>query len=371
MPARVMLLALAIAVCALLLLPTPVMQQVTTVDPGDITTPTPTVAALLHDILPTPTPTPIGSRGLSVEQSQAQKDGYIVQPGDTLWRVAVEIGVDLDEVPCMVRPDFQPYEALIVGERLEFLPPGWQCHTILEGETPARIAAEYGITPQQILDVPWNHLGRVGAGNQPYRVQEESLVLTPGTYLRIPTGAGSTWQPPSLLATERVPGAPTESDSFLGFMLAQPLSMAPARAYAVGGPRAELTGPVPRDWPYGSGNFTWPVYGWLSQGYRGDHRAIDIAAPAGTFVTAADRGVVIRSGWNNQGYGMFVVIDHNIDYVTLYSHLQDVFVREGEVVGQGQVIGTVGSTGNSTGPHLHFEVRDFGRRTNPLGLLVR
>ena len=113
------------------------------------------------------------------------------------------------------------------------------------------------------------------------------------------------------------------------------------------------------------------MYGWLSQPYRDDHRAVDIAAVAGTFVTAADRGVVVRAGWNDQGYGLFVVIDHNIDYVTLYSHLSEVFVSEGEVVAQGQVIGTVGSTGNSTGPHLHFEIRDFGRRTNPIGLLVR
>ena len=86
---------------------------------------------------------------------------------------------------------------------------------------------------------------------------------------------------------------------------------------------------------------------------------------------AADRGVVVRAGWNNQGYGMFVVIDHNIDYVTLYSHLQDVYVDVGDVVAQGQVIGTVGSTGNSTGPHLHFELRDFGARINPLEALLR
>jgi murein DD-endopeptidase MepM/ murein hydrolase activator NlpD len=131
-----------------------------------------------------------------------------------------------------------------------------------------------------------------------------------------------------------------------------------------------MIGPVPKDWPYGSGNFTWPVYGWISQGYREDHRAIDIAAPAGTFVTASDRGVIIRAGWNDQGYGNFIVIDHKIDYLTLYAHLSEIFVKVGDIVGQGQVIGAVGSTGNSTGPHLHFEIRDFGQRINPLDLLV-
>ena len=127
---------------------------------------------------------------------------------------------------------------------------------------------------------------------------------------------------------------------------------------------------MPADWPYGSGHFTWPVYGWLSQSYRYDHRAIDIAANQGTPVTAADRGVVVRAGWNDQGYGRFVVIDHKIDYVTLYAHLDKLLVSEGDVVGQGQVIATVGSTGNSTGPHLHFEIRDFGSLVNPLELLT-
>ena len=66
-----------------------------------------------------------------------------------------------------------------------------------------------------------------------------------------------------------------------------------------------------------------------------------------------------------------MVIDHNIDYVTLYSHLQEIYVQVGAIVAQGQVIGAVGSTGNSTGPHLHFEVRDFGARINPLEVLLR
>jgi murein DD-endopeptidase MepM/ murein hydrolase activator NlpD len=79
---------------------------------------------------------------------------------------------------------------------------------------------------------------------------------------------------------------------------------------------------------------------------------------------------VLRAGWNNQGYGYFVILDHQIDYLTLYAHLDRVLVSEGEVVGKGQVIGTVGTTGNSTGPHLHFEIRDFGRLINPLEILT-
>jgi len=157
-------------------------------------------------------------------------------------------------------------------------------------------------------------------------------------------------------------------------MLSQSIETTPFAGYAIGGPGDSATAAraatkVPANWPYGSGHFFWPVYGWLTQTYRFDHRAVDIAATLGTPVTAADRGVVLRAGWNNQGYGLFVVIDHNIDYVTLYAHLSEILVKEGDVVAQGQVIGKVGSTGNSTGPHLHFEIRDFGRLTNPLELL--
>ena len=75
--------------------------------------------------------------------------------------------------------------------------------------------------------------------------------------------------------------------------------------------------------------------------------------------------MVIKSGYSTVGYGGRVIIDHNIDYVTLYAHLSQAFVREGDVVRKGQVIGLSGSTGNSTGPHLHFEVRYLGGFINP------
>lgn len=368
---------LALVIVTLLIFPTPVSLQVTVLEPGDITTPTPTPVVSLQVMLPTPTPTPSPHPARPATQDGTVEQGYTIRSGDTVWRIALEVGVDLDEIPCMVSPQFRPDQPLVVGERLDYLPLGWRCHTFTAGETLASVATQYGVSVQQIVDVPWNQPGIVlsgAAGGEQAGTRDtmEPYAPEPGTNLRIPTQSPLDRQLPSLL----IPSGPNAQDSsgadrFLGYMLAQPLSVAPVTAYGVGGPRANVSGPVPKDWPYGSGNFAWPVYGWLSQGYREDHRAIDIAAPVGAFVTAADRGVVIRAGWNDQGYGLFVVIDHNIDYVTLYSHLSEVFVREGEVVGQGQVIGMVGSTGNSTGPHLHFEIRDFGRRTNPLGLLVR
>ncbi|MBX3015303.1 MAG: peptidoglycan DD-metalloendopeptidase family protein [Caldilineaceae bacterium] len=294
---------------------------------------------------------------------------YMVKAGDTLWKIALEVGIDLALMPCTVAPDFTPDQPLVIGNMLALLPPDQWCHTVQPGETLVTIAAQYGVTPAQIYALAWNQLAQVPLA---------AVQVEPGRQLRIP-----------LDATGATTAAPTDTASFLTWMLRQPVNTSPFAVLAVGGPFAEelkqarqvqqgLTarmtsaqqpGVVPANWPYGSGHFTWPLAGWLTQGYRYDHRALDIASPAGTPVTAADRGVVRRAGWNNQGYGLFVIVDHNIDYVTLYAHLSEVLVQEGQVVAQGAVLGKVGSTGNSTGPHLHFEIRDFGRLTNPLELL--
>jgi len=93
--------------------------------------------------------------------------------------------------------------------------------------------------------------------------------------------------------------------------------------------------------------------------------------PLGTPVRASDRGKVIVAGWNPTGYGFRVVIDHGTDYVTLYAHLSDIYVETGEVVGKSQVIGISGANGNITGPHLHFEVRDYGWLIDPLRVLPK
>ena len=272
---------------------------------------------------------------------------YVVKPSDTLWTVALEVGLDLDDMPCAIRHDFRADEPLIIGETLNVPELGVICHRIQPGETLNSIAQDYNLSPERIHALPWNGIASIPL---------QDVTLTPGNHLQIPSGSESV----------------SQGEGFLAYMLEQPVGVSPLVAYPVGGPGpAPAAAPVPDDWPFGSGKFAWPVSGWLSQGYRNDHRAVDIAASEGSFVMSADRGVVVRAGWNYQGYGLFVVIDHNIDYVTLYSHLSEVFVEEGEIVRAGQVLGTVGSTGNSTGPHLHFEIRDFGRRTNPLELLVR
>jgi len=335
--------------------------QVPIVRPDAITTPTGTL------LIATPTAAEEMDAGYH-ERSSEQR--YYVQPGDTLLTIALETGVDLALLPCAVRPDFQPNQPLVINDELVIPGATLLCYQVAPGETLNTIAANHHTTAARLSAIAWNQLHAVAP----------DMPLAVGRNIQIPL------QPLAKETISNVVGS-GEQASFLSWMLDQPVDSSPFLALAVGGPfaahnalkqavtarstdPAPRPGAVPENWPYGSGAFTWPLAGWLTQGYRYDHRALDIAAPFGTTVTAADRGTVIRAGWNDQGYGLFVIIDHNIDYITLYGHLSEVLVEEGDIVGQGEVIGKVGSTGNSTGPHLHFEIRDFGRLTNPLELLV-
>ncbi len=97
--------------------------------------------------------------------------------------------------------------------------------------------------------------------------------------------------------------------------------------------------------------------------------ALDIANRLGTPVVASDGGRVVFAGWDNTGYGYSVVIDHGNGYRTRYAHFSYYYVNYGDYVNQGAVIGKVGSTGRSTGPHLHFEVLKNGWRVNPWNYL--
>lgn len=124
----------------------------------------------------------------------------------------------------------------------------------------------------------------------------------------------------------------------------------------------------------GTGAFSWPVtgtitspFGWRSNPFGGSpefHQGLDIAAPSGTTVTAAAGGSVIMAQWYG-GYGNYILIDHGGGYSTGYGHLSAIYVSNGQSVKRGQAIGAVGSTGASTGPHLHFEVRIDGKPVDP------
>ncbi len=249
----------------------------------------------------------------------------MVQPDDTLWALALDFGRDLDTMSCVTTPLGADAETLMPGQTIIVPALADLCYTVRPGDTLSSIAAQHDLVVKDIVAVTWN-----GFTTQPYTVLPRQRVLLPGAR----TGAA----PRLDRATVNKP-----SDRWA------------ATEYA--------------DWPYGDGQFIWPVRGPISQGARPGHTALDIVVPASTPVRAADRGTVILAGWNPSGYGFRVVIDHGTDYVTLYAHLSDIYVEKGQVVGKGQVIGASGANGNITGPHLHFEIRDYGRLVDPLRLL--
>jgi peptidoglycan glycosyltransferase len=127
----------------------------------------------------------------------------------------------------------------------------------------------------------------------------------------------------------------------------------------------------PRDMPQATGEFIWPSpYQALSgTDFKEGHPGLDLSAPAGSPVYAADTGLVIFAGWSGLGYGNVILIDHGNGFRTLYGHLSQVSVYCGAKVQKGKLIGLSGNTGNSTGPHLHFEVRVPGGYLNPLKVL--
>jgi len=117
-----------------------------------------------------------------------------------------------------------------------------------------------------------------------------------------------------------------------------------------------------------TGKLHWPVSGSISQSFGRGHTGMDIAGASGSAIGAADGGTVTFAGWQG-GYGNFIIINHGNGIVTRYAHCSKLLVQKGQKVSQGQTIGLRGSTGRSTGPHLHFEVMVGGAFRNPINYL--
>ncbi|MGC8782197.1 MAG: peptidoglycan DD-metalloendopeptidase family protein [Anaerolineae bacterium] len=306
-----------------------------------ITTPTPT---------PSPTPRPLTLRERLLLTPEAQRRGqiaflplvlraadravteapagsftYTVRPGDTFWTLALDFGRDLDTMACATSPLAADVEALIPGQQITVPALRDLCYTVTPGDTLEGIAQRHGLTVAAIVALPWN-----GLKGPTDPIVPRQRILLPGAR----------------------PDARPRPDHHQVSVMADDWAQTPYR-----------------DWPYGDGHFIWPVVGPISQGAHEGHWALDIAVPEGTPVRAADRGRVVMAGWSPVGYGFRVVIDHGNDYLTLYAHLRDIYVEKGQVVGKGQTLGVSGSNGNITGPHLHFEIRDFGVLIDPRLLL--
>jgi hypothetical protein len=276
-------------------------------------------------------------------RSRTEVITYTVQVGDTIFGIAEMFGLmpetilwgnyyTLADDPHRLSP----------GQELNILPVNGTYHRWSEGEGLNGVARGYNVTPEDIINWAGNQLtpDTLGDWSNPN--------IEPGTMLVVPGGHREfvTWSAPRI--TRDNPGV------------------------------AKILGPgscgTVMDGAMGTGTFIWPANNhWLS-GYdyspSTNHYGIDIAGELGDPIYASDNGVIVYAGWNNWGYGNVIVIDHGGGWQTLYAHLSYVGVGCGQSVYQGGVIGSFGSTGNSSGPHLHFEMlhETYGK-VNPWNFL--
>ena len=309
--------------------------------------------------LPTPTPTPIPPQ-LPPYQAQLtylygiprlaelhttvptrprqEVVKYTVQKGDTIFGIAEKFGLKpetifwgnqyvLGDNPHNLSPD----------QELNILPTNGTYYEWQAGDGLNGVSKFFGVTPEEITNYPGNDLNpdEIGDLARPN--------IEPGTWLIIPGGTREfvTWSAPVI---------PRDN---------------PGVAKVLG---PGVCGAV-ADGAIGIGAFIWPANNHFISGFdyspATNHHAIDIDGDLGDAIYAADNGVVVYAGWNNWGYGNVVVINHGNGWQTLYAHLSTYNVGCGQSVWQGTVIGAFGSTGKSSGPHLHYEMMYNGTKVNP------
>ncbi len=252
---------------------------------------------------------------------------YTVTQGDALFSIAKQFNVKPETVLWANYDILQDSpDSLRVGQKLEVPPVDGVYYKMQEGDTLQSIADKFSATVDDILNWPGNNIDLTDPK------------VEPGSYVMVPGG----------------------HREFVQWII-------PTVARGRSG-TANLGGTACGEGPVGSTAFIWPSGNHSVSGneYWSGHLGIDIAAGLGAPVWAADAGVVTiaQGGWNG-GYGNVVMIDHGNGWITVYGHLSQINVVPCQGVAQGQVIGLAGSTGNSTGPHLHFETRFNGGFVNP------
>lgn len=245
-------------------------------------------------------------------------ENYTVKSGDTISSIAKQYGVDSESINYL--NDFTNTEVLRPKDVVKIPPVSGVIVTVKKGDTIETLAKKYGLpSSQSIVDWPYNSFAN-----------DETFTLTAGQTLVLPGGKA-----PEAIIVPIAPRTVSSPTLFAG----------------------------------GSGRFVWPTNGTITQYFSWYHQADDIANSIGTPIVAADAGRVVTVLYQNHDYGYHVIIDHGNGYRTLYGHMSRIDVSEGQNVGRGQQIGLMGSTGRSTGPHLHFEIYQNGARVNPLSLL--
>jgi len=293
---------------------------------------------------------------------------HVVRSGDSLSCLAQRFGISMATIQWANMNQLSTDPHLVYpGQKLTILPVDGVLHTAAASETLESIAEQYQVDVADIVAWGPNELAPASA-------------LTAGWKIVIPNGV-----PPLHLwglPTERLPSVSAPLSPLAPDVT--PPSTAPDESAALGvllsrhDPWYLLswydTGycPNPRPgWGWG-GRLSWPTDGHAidpDRGFRKGHPATDILASLGSPVYAAETGVVIWAGYNTWGYGNLVILDHGGSWLTFYVHLDSVYVDCGQAVSRGEVIGTVGQTGSSSFPHLHFEVRRNGFNFNPLDWL--
>lgn len=263
----------------------------------------------------------VGENVFQTDISQKPRDQvieYTVQKGDTISTIAEKFGISQETIKW---ENSLTSDSITDGDVLRILPVTGIAYKVARGDTVYTIAKKLDTEPQKIVDFPFNDFAN-----------PETFGLVVGQILIVPDGVKPSAQP-----TFR-------------------------RQYVI------AQGPV----SVSSAGFTWPIRGVISQFAAWYHMALDIASPTGTPIVASQNGRVIKAvsgGWDG-GYGINLAIDGGNGFTTLYAHMSGLNVSLGQEVVAGQtVIGWVGSTGRSTGPHVHFEIRRNGSLVNPIGYL--
>jgi LysM repeat protein len=261
---------------------------------------------------------------------------YTVQTGDNLFVIADRYGVKPETVLWGNYATLKDNPEIIRPEQvLNILPVDGTYYQWQQGDTLKGVATFFKANAEDIIDYPGNHIDLTTIVSGEPQIQ-------PGTWIIIPGGKRELkdWGPPAISRS----------------------NPAVARYYGPGSCGEIYEGAV------GTGSFVWPTTSHLISGYSFSaiHPAIDIGGALGNAVYAADSGVVVYAGWSNYGYGNLIVIDHGNGWQTAYAHLSAIGVSCGQSVSIGIMIGALGSTGNSTGPHLHFEMGINGVKVNPL-----
>lgn len=254
--------------------------------------------------------------GVSFEGSRREIVKYVVQSGDSIPSIAQRFKISADTI--YTENKLTSRSIIRPGDLLTILPVSGVSHVIKKGDTIQKLASTYKVDGQKILD-----FNALGEGSLPVG---EKIIIPEG---RLPT----------------------------------PVAARPA---TTGRQPAQTSAEKPSSLRGAGAGMLWPTtLRRISQYFGWRHNGIDIAIPIGTPIYASDDGIVEKSGWNTGGYGYMVLINHGNGIKTRYGHNSKLFVSAGEEVHKGDVISLGGSTGRSTGPHLHFEVIVGGVVVNP------